>query len=122
PPAPQSFNLAFQSASDALPGGSRRLLPGILRVVKERPAPDVLVIGHTDTTGSRQSNFQLGLRRATRVRELLVGIGLDPTLITVQSVGELDLLVPTADDTAEPRNRRVEVAVRWPAAVTTRRG
>jgi len=112
PPPPKSFNLYFQFDSDQLTDAARALLPEILRLVKERPVPDVVAIGHTDTTGSGASNFQLGLRRATRVRDLLVGAGFDAALITVTSVGEAEPLVQTPDETMEPRNRRVEVAVR----------
>jgi peptidoglycan-associated lipoprotein len=112
PPAPRAFNLYFQFDSDELTEETRALLPEILRLVKERPVPDVVAIGHTDTSGSAASNFQLGLRRATRVRDLLVGAGLDAALIAVMSVGEAEPLIPTPDETKEPRNRRVEVAVR----------
>jgi len=112
PPQPKSFNLYFQFDSDELTDAARALLPEILRLVKERPVPDVVAIGHTDTTGSRESNFQLGLRRAGRVRELLVAAGLDRALITVMSVGEAEPLIQTPDETREPRNRRVEVAIR----------
>jgi peptidoglycan-associated lipoprotein len=112
PPPPRSFNLYFQFDSDELTDESRALLPEILRIVKERSAPEVVAIGHTDTTGSAASNFQLGLRRATRVRELLVGAGFDAALIEVMSAGEAELLVPTPDETREARNRRVEVTVR----------
>src|SRR5262249_58306279 len=93
-------------------------LPEILQLVKDRPAPDVVVIGHTDTTGSAASNYQLGLRRATTVRDLLVAAGFDSMLITVMSVGEAEPLIPTPDETREARNRRVEVAVRGPCAVS----
>ena len=112
PPPPRSFNLYFQFDSDELTDAARALLPEILRLVKERPVPDVVAIGHTDTTGSSQSNFQLGLRRAARVRDLLVAAGLDASLITVTSAGEAEPLVKTPDETREPRNRRVEVAIR----------
>jgi outer membrane protein OmpA-like peptidoglycan-associated protein len=112
PPPPRAFNLYFQFDSDQLTDAARALLPEILRLVMERPVPDVVAIGHTDTTGGSASNVQLGLRRARTVRDLLVGAGLDATLITVTSVGEADPLVQTADETMEPRNRRVEVSVR----------
>src|SRR5262249_11667910 len=112
PPAPRSFNLYFQFDSDVLTDEGRALLPEILQLVKDRPAPDVVVIGHTDTTGSAASNYQLGLRRATTVRDLLVAAGFDSMLITVMSVGEAEPLIPTPDETREARNRRVEVAVR----------
>ena len=112
PPAPKSFTLYFQFDSDELTPDARALLPEILRIVKERPVPDVVAIGHTDTTGSAASNYQLGLRRAARVRDLLVEAGLDATLIAVTSAGEGELLIRTPDETPEPRNRRVEIAVR----------
>jgi outer membrane protein OmpA-like peptidoglycan-associated protein len=74
--------------------------------------PDVLVVGHTDTTGGRATNFALGLRRATSVRNLLRQTGLDAGSIDVVSHGESEPLVPTADGIFEPKNRRVEITVR----------
>ena len=46
------------------------------------------------------------------VRNLLVNAGLDGSTIEATSVGELDPVVKTPDETPEPRNRRVEIAVR----------
>lgn len=112
PPAPRRFIVNFQFESDALTPESRALVPQILSAVKERPAPDVVVIGHTDTMGAAQANVGLGLKRATTVRNLLVNAGLPASAIEVTSHGEADPLVKTPDETAEPRNRRVEIAVR----------
>jgi outer membrane protein OmpA-like peptidoglycan-associated protein len=112
PPPPQRFTLNFRFDSDELTDESRALVPQIVQAVRSRPVPDVLVIGHTDTTGSPASNFELGLKRASTVRTILVEAGLDPNFIELISHGEEELLVPTADEVAEPRNRRVEIAVR----------
>ena len=46
------------------------------------------------------------------VRDYLIGRGLDPALIEVDSHGEANPLIPTSDGVADPRNRRVEVFVR----------
>ena len=46
------------------------------------------------------------------VRNILVDAGLNASTIDVTSVGELDPLVKTPDETPEPRNRRVDIAVR----------
>jgi outer membrane protein OmpA-like peptidoglycan-associated protein len=75
-------------------------------------AQDVVVIGHTDTMGTQQANYGLGLKRAMMVRNLLVGAGLNRSSIDAISVGELDPLIKTPDETPEPRNRRVDIAVR----------
>jgi peptidoglycan-associated lipoprotein len=112
PPPAQHFTLYFRFQSDELTAESRALVPEILRAVKNRPLPEVDVTGHTDTTGSSTSNFELGLKRATMVRGLLTDAGLDPSSIEVTSHGEAVLLVKTADNTYEPRNRRVEITIR----------
>jgi outer membrane protein OmpA-like peptidoglycan-associated protein len=112
PPAAQHFTLYFRFETDELTAESRALLPEILRAVKERPLPEIVITGHTDTTGSSISNFELGLKRATMVRGLLADVGLDPSSIEVTSHGEAALLVATPDNTYEPRNRRVEITIR----------
>jgi outer membrane protein OmpA-like peptidoglycan-associated protein len=72
----------------------------------------VAVIGHTDTVGPAEVNRQLGLRRASAVRRLLVDAGLDAAFIEATSHGEADPATPTGDETSEPANRRVEIIVR----------
>ena len=62
--------------------------------------------------GTQQANYGLGLKRAMMVRNLLVDAGLNSSTIDVTSVGELDPLIKTPDETPEPRNRRVDIAVR----------
>jgi outer membrane protein OmpA-like peptidoglycan-associated protein len=112
PPAPQSFTLYFRFDSDELTEESKALLPKILGTVKERSAPEVVVVGHTDTMGTPAANFALGLKRAAAVRELLVASGLDAAIVEATSLGESFPLVRTPDETPEPRNRRVEIAVK----------
>jgi outer membrane protein OmpA-like peptidoglycan-associated protein len=112
PPPPRQFTLFFRFESDELTEQSQALIPQILSAVKEHAVQDVVVIGHTDTMGTQPANFGLGLKRAMMVRNLLVKAGLDGSTIDVTSVGELDLLVKTPDETPEPRNRRVDIAVR----------
>jgi outer membrane protein OmpA-like peptidoglycan-associated protein len=112
PPAPQRFTLYFRFESDELTADSRSMVPDILESIKNHPVPELLVIGHTDTTGARAANFDLGRKRAEMVRGVLIDAGLDASAIKIISHGETDLLVQTADDTFEPRNRRVDISVR----------
>jgi outer membrane protein OmpA-like peptidoglycan-associated protein len=112
PPPPQAFTLFFRFDSEELTDESRRVVQDVLRSVRRRPFPDVVVLGHTDTTGTRPRNLELGLKRASKVRALLIKTGLEPSSIDVVSHGERELLVQTADEVFEPRNRRVEILVR----------
>jgi outer membrane protein OmpA-like peptidoglycan-associated protein len=112
PMAPEQFTLHFLFESDSLTDESRALLPRILQAARTHPFPDVAVIGHTDTTGSATGNYDLGLRRANSIRSRLIDAGIERGLIDVTSHGEADLLVKTADEVADPRNRRVEITIR----------
>ena len=112
PPAPEHFTLFFRFESEELTDDSRRMLDDVLRAVKTRPVPDVVAIGHTDTTGQARANVQLGLRRANAVRTLLINAGLARNAVEVTSHGEAELLIKTSDGVFEPRNRRVEITVR----------
>jgi outer membrane protein OmpA-like peptidoglycan-associated protein len=112
PPPPRHFTLPFRFDSEELTEDGQRMVQDVLQAVKNYPVPDVVVVGHTDTTGTPQSNAELGLRRANAVRNLLVAAGLTLSTIDIRSHGEGELLVPTADGVFEPKNRRVEVTVR----------
>jgi OOP family OmpA-OmpF porin len=66
--------------------------------------------GHTDTVGDPAMNQALSERRAAAVRDLLVQRhGIEALRLTPVGFGESTLLVPTGDERAEPRNRRVQV-------------
>lgn len=70
------------------------------------------VIGHTDTAGDDAVNLRLGLERARFVANLLTDQATAGVPVQIESHGEKNQLVKTPDNTPEPRNRRVEVAVR----------
>ena len=112
PPAPLHFTLFFRFDSEELTDESRAVVQDVLKSVKAQPVPDVQVIGHTDTTGTAESNFELGMRRANSVRAMLIEAGLNSSAIDARSFGEMELLVKTANGVFEPKNRRVEITVR----------
>jgi len=112
PQAPASFLLYFESGGTQLTAESQALIAKIVADAAKRPAADISVIGHTDTEGDANANEKLGLQRAQAVSGLIAGAGLKAVETTVTSHVERDLLVKTPDNTAEPKNRRVEVTVR----------
>jgi OOP family OmpA-OmpF porin len=112
PPRSRHFTLYFAFDSEQLTPESRAVMTEIVGVVKAHRVPDVMIVGHTDTTGSSAGNFALGLRRANTVRTLLREAGLEAAIIDVVSHGESEPLVPTGDGVFEAQNRRVEITVR----------
>ena len=112
PARPTAFMLHFITGTDELTPESKAELQNVLAALKDRPLPDVLVIGHTDTVGDAAVNDRLSAQRAETVKGFLVDIGIPAARITTAGRGERELLVRTADEVDEPRNRRVEINVR----------
>jgi outer membrane protein OmpA-like peptidoglycan-associated protein len=112
PARPATFLLYFITGTDELTPESKQELDKVLAALKDRPSPDVLVIGHTDTVGDLAGNDRLSAQRAERVKGFLVDIGIPADRIHTAGRGEREPLVPTADGVEEPRNRRVEINVR----------
>jgi outer membrane protein OmpA-like peptidoglycan-associated protein len=112
PARPASFLLHFVTGTDELTEDSKGELHKILEEIKQRPYPDIFVIGHTDTVGEIEANDRLSAQRAERMKSYLTGAGIAEDRISVSGRGEREPIVPTADNVDEPRNRRVEINVR----------
>jgi len=112
PPRPVTFVLYFVEATDQFTPESQALVDQVMVAIASRPAPELTVAGHTDAVGTDQYNDALSLRRAERVRDMLIARGIPPASIQAIGRGKREPRVPTADGVAEPRNRRVEITVR----------
>lgn len=112
PSRPSKFTLYFVSGTDELTDESKVDLQRVLEELKQRPVPDIAVIGHTDTVGDNLTNDTLSAQRAATVKTFLIAIGIGADRIQVSGRGEREPVVPTADNVDEPLNRRVEINVR----------
>ena len=111
PKLPKHYLLYFQTGAN-LTAASESLIPQIIAEAADRSAVDISVIGHTDTMGNPEINEALALERAKTTADLLKSKGLKVHALSIESHGERNLLIPTADNTLEPKNRRVEVSIR----------
>lgn len=112
PLQPVIYILNFKTGGSDLTEESEKKLPEILATVTNRKSSDISVVGHSDTVGTKEINYEISFKRAQRVKEILIGMGADPLLISTDSHGEDNLLVKTQDEVDEPKNRRVEVTIR----------
>ncbi len=112
PAQPIHFLLYFQTGSTDLTAESAAMLPRVFERIGSRKSQNISVIGHSDRAGDRDSNLVLSQERAAAVSRLLIQQGVPEQQIATTSHGEENPVVKTADDVAEPRNRRVEVIVK----------
>jgi len=112
PPRPSKYTLYFLIGTDQFTDETKKQVRQVLVEVAERPAAEVVVIGHTDRVGGQKRNDDLSLQRAQRVKILLIPLGIPENRIVTAGRGEREPVVPTGDNVDEPKNRRVEINVR----------
>jgi OmpA-OmpF porin, OOP family len=101
----------FEFANANLTPGSLPTLDAVAAVLKAHPTSQILVEGHTDSTGVPAANQRLSLDRANALKSALTARGVDADRITTAGLGQ-DRPV-ASNDTAEGRakNRRTEIVV-----------
>ncbi|MEN8186348.1 MAG: OmpA family protein [Bacteroidota bacterium] len=72
----------------------------------------VVLTGHTDADGNEEFNYELGLKRANRVKDYLVEKGVSEDKITVKSMGKKDPLSDNTTPEGKQKNRRVEIEIK----------
>jgi len=111
PAKPSSFILYFISGSTNLVKESLAIIPQVIDQIKAQMPTEISIIGHTDTTGTDNINDKLSLERAKAVEKILKDSMPSLNVVSIQSFGSKDLLVPTPPNVDEPRNRRVEILI-----------
>lgn len=109
--APVSYQVFFPLGSTMLGDQDKTALAAAAQVYKTKPNAKVTVTGFTDTVGSPDLNMRLSEARADAVKNILVQNGVPADSITTSGSGESGLLVDTAAQTNEGRNRRVVVVI-----------
>jgi OmpA-OmpF porin, OOP family len=100
---------SFRVGSAELPDGLKRQLEVFAEVLKSKrgSGKTVRVEGHADASGAATANLQLSQRRADAVRDYLVELGADASMITPVGVGAA--APKNSKDPFAPENRRVEI-------------
>lgn len=111
PAKPSSFILYFVSGSTNLVKESLAIIPQVIDQIKAQMPTEISIIGHTDTTGTDNINDKLSLERAKAVEKILKDKIPSLNIVSMQSFGSKDLLIPTLPNVDEPRNRRVEILI-----------
>jgi outer membrane protein OmpA-like peptidoglycan-associated protein len=98
--------LMFGFDSYALTSNTRTNLSSLARTLNKYEDTDILIEGHTDTTGDEDYNMRLSLNRSAAVSDYLKGSSVRSGRLTNVGYGETQT-ISTNDET----NRRVEVAI-----------
>ncbi len=107
----QNFEIFFAHDSAALDMGANAVVMAIKDFIGYSEVSRLLIVGNTDTTGNVAYNEKLAQKRADVVYAALKDAGVPEQRVEIISKGQFNLLVPTADNVNEPKNRRVDVVL-----------
>jgi OmpA-OmpF porin, OOP family len=102
-----------QINSTKLTSESTSLFSMMMDEVLVKPPEKIYVIGHTDRSGTNSHNMQFSRRRARAIVQELVAKGINPQIIMTISLGESNPLIITPKNIPKPRNRRVELIMKY---------
>jgi outer membrane protein OmpA-like peptidoglycan-associated protein len=102
----------FAVGSANLNAGAYDEISRVSRVLNQYPDTSIQVAGHTDSTGSEQSNQALSERRADNVKNALVGQGVHPNRITTLGFGEAAPIADNSTEAGRQLNRRVVITIK----------
>ncbi len=105
-----AFN--FEIGKSEIGTENYELLEKILVATREFKSPHLLIMGHTDSTGSNALNMELSQQRAQAVSSFMQKIGkIDPKIIEAKGYGKTRPVASNETAEGRTRNRRIEVMI-----------
>ena len=102
---------AFDVNSSQIKPGFNSTMNKIAKVLNKYGKTELLIVGHTDSTGSEQYNQTLSEQRAQSVYQYLQGRGVIHQRLSAYGKGELEPIASNDTEGGRRMNRRVEILV-----------
>ena len=103
--------LVFDFDSYNLREDTKTNLTELSETLKKYDDTNILIEGHTDSTGEDAYNQKLSENRADAVENFLVTQGIKDSRVTTKGYGESQPLDSNESEAGKQKNRRVEVAI-----------
>jgi outer membrane protein OmpA-like peptidoglycan-associated protein len=103
--------ILFAVNQSTLQAAGQQNLRDLAASLDEYEGTEVLVVGHTDSTGEEAYNQTLSERRSDSARTFLIGAGLESARVRAMGRGELEPIATNDTDAGRQANRRVEIAI-----------
>ncbi len=108
-------DIMFDTGKAVLKPGATPALTQIATFLNQNTNRSVLVIGHTDSTGSAAINDSLSLARANAVRDQLVSAGVSSNQVRTEGRGASSPIATNDTAAGRQQNRRVELKISNPS-------
>lgn len=104
-------DIHFKKGSYRLQPQAREILKRKAGFLKKYPQVSVIIQGHTDERGSRETNIAFGDRRAGEVKSFLIREGIERIRLIPVSYGKERPIDNAKTEKARAKNRRVHLVI-----------
>ena len=104
-------NVTFNTNEYSIRQNFYPVLDSVAQVLYKFTDTRLTVTGHTDSTGSRDYNYNLSDRRANSVANYLASVGIDQSRLITQGVGPDQPIASNDTEQGRAMNRRVELQI-----------
>jgi OmpA-OmpF porin, OOP family len=104
-------DVLFDTGKATLKAGAYSTIDRLAQVLKESSTRKVMIEGHTDSTGSEETNQLLSQQRALSVQAALLERGVPAAQVAAVGKGESSPVASNDDAAGRQRNRRVDLIV-----------
>jgi outer membrane protein OmpA-like peptidoglycan-associated protein len=104
-------SMLYDFDSDVVLAAAATNLRNLAGSLGKFPNTDILIVGHTDATGSADYNQALSQRRATAAANYLISQGVTGTRVRTAGRGEMEPISTNDTEAGRQANRRVEIAI-----------
>lgn len=103
--------ILFDVDQSALKSEAKANIESLATSLKNNPQTNILIVGHTDATGTDAYNYRLSERRAASVKSYAVAQGISASRLTTEGRGETEPISDNTTDSGKAQNRRVEIVI-----------
>ena len=103
--------ILFDVNKSALKAQARTNIESLATSLKNNPETNILIVGHTDATGTDALNYRLSEQRAASVKNYAISQGISASRLTTEGRGETEPIAENTTESGKALNRRVEIVI-----------
>lgn len=103
--------ILFDFDQSILKPSARTNIESLATSLKNNPETNILIVGHTDATGTDAYNYRLSERRAAAVKAYTQSQGISSSRLTTEGRGETEPIASNESEAGRAQNRRVEIVI-----------
>lgn len=103
--------ILFDTDKASLKAEAKSNLQNLAVSLQKNPETNILIVGHTDNTGTDAHNMDLSVQRAEAVKAYIAAGNVDGARLSTEGKGETEPIADNNTTAGRSQNRRVEIAI-----------